>query len=147
MRWGWYKVPWTSVLERGREEEEKANLQWMQPSHGLCVVILSVQLFSHHNIYSRSFLFLAWCSHGAHRLKRCSKWESQLLGRLIRSPGEAEERGVWSFQGGGKDKHLFFSTFLSLSYLRHLFCFVLFLSLGPELMITQLSDSLQPHGL
>ena len=27
---------------------------------------------------------------------------SQFLGRLIRSPGEAEERGVWSSQGGGK---------------------------------------------
>ena len=30
--------------------------------------------------------------------------------------------GVWNSQGGGKDKHLFFSTFLSLS---------------PELMIIQ----------
>ena len=61
---------------------------------------------------------------------------SQFLGRLIRSPGEAEERGVWSSQGGGKDKHLFFSAILSLSHLKRLF---FFLSLGPELMITQLS--------
>ena len=68
---------------------------------------------------------------------------SQFLGRLIRSPGEAEERGVWSSQGGGKDKHLFSSTFLSLGHLKHLFFlfffFSFFLSLGPELVITQLS--------
>ena len=30
-----------------------------------------------------------------------------------------EERGVWNFQGGGKDKSLFFCTFLSLSYIKH----------------------------
>ena len=56
-----------------------------------------------------------------------------------KSGGSQGER-VWSSQGGGKDKHLFFSTFLSLlSHLKHFFCFVFFLSLGPELMITQLS--------
>ena len=52
-----------------------------------------------------------------------------------KSGGSQGER-VWSSQGGGKDKHLFPSTFLSLSHLKHLF---FFLSLGPELMITQLS--------
>ena len=36
-------------------------------------------------------------------------WESQLLGRLIRSLGVPEEEiGVWSSQGGGKDKFFFF---------------------------------------
>ena len=49
-------------------------------------------------------------------------WDSQSLGRLIRSPGSLrrkkgsralEEIEVWNSQGGGKDKHLFFSTFLS----------------------------------
>ena len=34
--------------------------------------------------------------------------ESQFLGRLIRSAGIPRERGVWNFQGGGKDKHFFF---------------------------------------
>ena len=29
-----------------------------------------------------------------------------------------EERGVWNFQGGGKDKSLFFCAFLSLSYIK-----------------------------
>ena len=50
-------------------------------------------------------------------------WESQCLGRLIRSPGSPrrrhgsgtleEEIGVWSSQGGEKDKH-FFSLSLKL---------------------------------
>ena len=56
-----------------------------------------------------------------------SLWESQFLGRLIRTPPGApeEEKGVWSSRTGDrglefsrrrKDKHLFFfSTFLSLS--------------------------------
>ena len=35
-------------------------------------------------------------------------WESQFLGRLIRSPGVPKERGVWNSQGGGKDKRFFF---------------------------------------
>ena len=39
--------------------------------------------------------------------------------QVDKKSGEAEERGVWSSQGGGKDKHLFFSTFLSLSHLKH----------------------------
>ena len=37
-------------------------------------------------------------------------WESQFLGRLIRSLGVPKERGVWNSQGGGKDKS--FSFFL-----------------------------------
>ena len=33
-----------------------------------------------------------------------------------------EEKGVWNFQGGGKDKRLFFpSTFLSLSHIKTFF--------------------------
>ena len=44
--------------------------------------------------------------------------------QVDKKSGEAEERGVWSSQGGGKDKHLFFSTFLSLSHF--LFCFLSF---------------------
>ena len=46
-----------------------------------------------------------------------SQWESQFLGRLIRSPGSPRRRkgsgalevqiGVWNSQGGGKDKHFF----------------------------------------
>ena len=60
--------------------------------------------------------------------------ESQLLGRLIRSPGSPRRRkgsgalkgeiGAWNSQGGGKDKHLFFffsSTFLSLSHIKIFF--------------------------
>ena len=39
------------------------------------------------------------------------EWESQFLGRLIRSPGVPKERGVWNSQGGRKDKHLFFFFF------------------------------------
>ena len=35
-------------------------------------------------------------------------WQSQLLGRLIRSLGVTKERGVWNSQGGGKDKLFFF---------------------------------------
>ena len=31
------------------------------------------------------------------------------------------EIGVWNSQGGGKDKHLFFSTFLSLSHIKRFF--------------------------
>ena len=66
-------------------------------------------------------------------------WESQFLGRLTRSLGSLrrersgvlEETGIWNSQGGGKDKHLFFSTFLSLSHIKHFF------SLSQELMITQ----------
>ena len=44
-------------------------------------------------------------------------WENQFLGRLIRSPGSLRKRkgsgalkmeiGVWNFQGGVKNKHLF----------------------------------------
>ena len=68
-------------------------------------------------------------------------WESQFLGRLIRSLGSLrrkkgsgalkEELGVWNSQEE-KDKQLSFSsTFLSLSHIKHLF------SLSLELMITQ----------
>ena len=53
-------------------------------------------------------------------------WESQFLGRLIRSLGSLKRRkrgsgvleetiGVWNSQEGGKDK-CFFSTFLSKDY-------------------------------
>ena len=43
-----------------------------------------------------------------------------------------KERGVWTSQGGGKDKHLFFpSTFVSLSHIK------LFFPLSLVLMITQ----------
>ena len=38
-----------------------------------------------------------------------------------RVPAE-EEIGIWNSQGGGKDKHPFFSTFLSLSHIK---CFFL----------------------
>ena len=34
-----------------------------------------------------------------------------------------EEIGVWNSQGGGKDKHPFFSMFLSLSHIKHSFFF------------------------
>ena len=59
-------------------------------------------------------------------------WESQFLGRLIRSPWSPnwregsgvlkEEIGVWNSQGGGKDKSFLSSTFLSLSNIK---CFFL----------------------
>ena len=72
--------------------------------------------------------------------RRAWQLESQFLGRLIRSPGLLRRRegsgalkveiGVWNSQGGGK-KSFFFSTFLSLSHIKHFF------SLSPELMITQ----------
>ena len=59
-------------------------------------------------------------------------------GRLIRSLGVPEERGVWNSQRRGKDKlfKLFFSTFLSLSHIKRLFIY-LFFPLSLELMITQ----------
>ena len=67
--------------------------------------------------------------------------ESQFLDRLIRSPGSLRKRegsgtlkakiGVWGSQGGEKDKHFLFSTFLSLSHIERFF------SLSPEPMITQ----------
>ena len=59
----------------------------------------------------------------------CDYWESQFLGRLIRSPGVFEERGVWGSRGGRKDKLFFFSTFLGLSHIK---C-VLFFSLKPRI--------------
>ena len=34
-------------------------------------------------------------------------WESQFLGRLIRSPGVPKERGVWNSQGGEKGQMFF----------------------------------------
>ena len=49
--------------------------------------------------------------------------------------GSWGERGL-EFSRRRKGQTSFFSTFLSLSHLKHLF---FFLSLGPELMITQLS--------
>ena len=57
-------------------------------------------------------------------------------GRLIRSLGVPEERGVWNSQRGGKDKlfKFFFSTFLSLSHIKRLF---IFFPLSLELIITQ----------
>ena len=83
--------------------------------------------------------------------------KSRVPRRREKSEVLEEEIGIWNSQGGGKDKHLFFSTFLSLSYIK---CFF---SLSPELMITQqttqfkfcsiqfncsvVSDSLRPHGL
>ena len=36
-------------------------------------------------------------------------WESQFLGRLIRTLGVSKERGVWNSQGGRKDKLFFLS--------------------------------------
>ena len=33
------------------------------------------------------------------------------------------EIGIWGSQGGGKDKHFLFSTFLSLSHIEHFFFF------------------------
>ena len=41
-------------------------------------------------------------------LEKAEEWESQFLGRLIRSPGVPKERGVWNSQGGRKDKLFFF---------------------------------------
>ena len=42
--------------------------------------------------------------------------------RRRKRPGAFEaEIGVWNSQGGGKDKHLFFSTFLSLSHIKCFF--------------------------
>ena len=81
--------------------------------------------------------------YGTGTLLREWRWESQFLGRLIRSPASLRKRkgsrvpevetGVWGSQGGAKDK-LFFSTFLSLSHIK---LFFVFFSLSPELMITQ----------
>ena len=83
--------------------------------------------------------------------------KSRVLRRRERFGVLEEEIGIWNSQGEGKDKHLFFSTFFSLSYIKCLF------SLSPELMIIQqttqfkfcsvqfdcsvVSDSLRPHGL
>ena len=78
-------------------------------------------------IYTYSFRDLLWLM-----VKVPSTyWESQFLGRLIRSLGSQkrrkgsealkEEIGVWNSQGGGKDK-LFSSTFFSLSHIK---CFFL----------------------
>ena len=39
---------------------------------------------------------------------KVENWESQFLGRLIRSLGVPKERGVWNSQGGRKDKLFFF---------------------------------------
>ena len=68
-------------------------------------------------------------------------WESQFLGRLLRSPGSPRRRkgsgalkveiGVWNSQGRGKDKLLFFVYIPSKLKLSH----------------SVVSDSLQPHGL
>ena len=41
-------------------------------------------------------------------------WESQFLGRLIRSPGVTKERGVQNSQGGRKYKLFFTSAFLRI---------------------------------
>ena len=41
-------------------------------------------------------------------------WESQFLGRLMRSPGVPKERRVWNSQGRGKDKLFPPSTFLRM---------------------------------
>ena len=59
-------------------------------------------------------------------------WESQFLGRLIRSPGSPRRRegsgplkekiGVWNSQGGVKDKCLFF-FFFTFHSLSHIKCF------------------------
>ena len=64
-------------------------------------------------------------------LKEKGEREGQFLGRLIRSPGSLrrreesrtleEEIGVWNSQGRGKDKCIFFSTFLSFSHIKHFF--------------------------
>ena len=64
--------------------------------------------------------------------KKVAEWESQVLGRLIRSPESRrrkegsgaleEETRVWNSQGGGKNKGpSFFSTFLSLSHTKWFF--------------------------
>ena len=42
------------------------------------------------------------------------KWDSHFLGRLIRSLGVPDERGVWNSQGGRKDKLFSLSTFLRI---------------------------------
>ena len=87
----------------------------------------------------RSSNLTSKCTH--EKWDACPQWESQLLGRLIRSLGSPrrkkgsgaleEEIGVWNSQGGAKDKQLFFSsTFLSLSNKTFFF-------LSLELMITQ----------
>ena len=57
-----------------------------------------------------------------------------------KSEGSRGER-VWSSEGGGKDKHLFFSAFLSLlSHLKHffLFCFLSFFRPRTDDYTTQL---------
>ena len=44
--------------------------------------------------------------------------------QVDKKPGVPEEREVYSFQGGGKDKcHFFFSTFFSLRHIKHFFFF------------------------
>ena len=48
---------------------------------------------------------------GKEYVKAVYFWESQILGRLIRSPGVPKERGVWNSQGGRKDK-LFLSLYI-----------------------------------
>ena len=45
-------------------------------------------------------------------------WDSQFLGRLIRSPKVPKGIGVCNSQGGEKDKLFFPSTFLSLSHVK-----------------------------
>ena len=64
--------------------------------------------------------------------KKVAEWESQVLGRLIRSPESRrrkedsgaleEETQVWNSQGGGKNKGpSFISTFLSRSHTKWFF--------------------------
>ena len=58
--------------------------------------------------------------------------ESQFLGRLIRSLGSPRRRkGSGTLKEEGRTNIFFFSTFLSLSHIKHIF------SLSPELMITR----------
>ena len=71
-----------------------------------------------------------------------SDWESQFLCRLIRNPGFPRRRkgpgaleagiGVWNSQGGGKDKHLFFSPHSLVLVTENIF-----FNLSLELIITQ----------
>ena len=51
---------------------------------------------------------------GKEYVKAVYFWESQILGRLIRSPGVPKERGVWNSQGGRKDIFLVPLCYLGL---------------------------------
>ena len=81
-------------------------------------VILDLNVFSYpisvcKNLVSPG-LTERWQKSGNQVVQDKGQWESQILGRLIRSPGVPRERGIWNSQGGGKENFFFFFCLHSL---------------------------------